>query len=277
MLFKEFILDYNNVVDISLEIKKFFYNEGECCIIRNFNHLSDNDIIKFYENLNSKIGQLVPIDLDDETYKPNNNFWTNVRYDYSSDEKQFWRSSNHQNLHTDNSFAYSNYYANLTQLVCLKPVEYSGNTTLISNSTIIELIKFVDEKLDTKLFDKILNKFIYFSCESNFQIKKPILVFNSEKNKYIFNFNYFPAKRGKNTEQDCKIIEELNFFLEEKITHSNLMCEFKLNKGDALIFNDELVMHGRRSFIGTRHYIKCGINIENLSLVNNLDYKCEAI
>jgi len=93
----------------------------------------------------------------------------------------------------------------------------------------------------------------------------------------VFNFNYFPAKRALNSEEDYKLIEEFNSFLEEKIMHSNLMNEYKLNKGDAIIFNDELVMHGRRSFIGTRHYIKCGINISELNLVCNNDYKCEII
>jgi alpha-ketoglutarate-dependent taurine dioxygenase len=47
---------------------------------------------------------------------------------------------------------------------------------------------------------------------------------------------------------------------------SNLMNEVNLNRGDALIFNDELVMHGRKSFIGTRHYIKTGIQLDSASI-----------
>ena len=42
-----------------------------------------------------------------------------------------------------------------------------------------------------------------------------------------------------------------------------------------LIFNDELVLHGRRSFMGTRHYIKAGINIPEISLVNTEDFYIE--
>jgi len=37
------------------------------------------------------------------------------------------------------------------------------------------------------------------------------------------------------------------------------MTEIKLDRGDALIFNDEDMIHGRRSILGDRHYIKCSI------------------
>ena len=277
MIVKEFILLNEEPHTLGLNIKTFFLNGGECAVIKNFNSLIDSDIINYYNKLNSVIGKIVPVDLEENTYKCTEHYWTNVKYEFGSDEKQFWRSSNHQNLHTDNSFAFENYYANLTQLVCLKPSEYSGNTTLISNEKVVELIKFNDKNNKLNMFDKILNKYIYFSVDKCMQIKKPILQFDSLKNKYIFNFNYFPAKRAKNTEDDIKVVEELNYFLEEKIMCSNMMNEIKLYRGDAIIFNDELVMHGRRSFLGTRHYIKSGINIENLSLINSSIYNVEPI
>ena len=54
--------------------------------------------------------------------------------------------------------------------------------------------------------------------------------------------------------------------------HSNLMNEVKLNRGDAIIFNDELVLHGRKSFIGTRHYIKTGIHMSGIKLVDDTNF-----
>jgi len=276
MLTKEFVLN-DDIDTLGSNIKTFFLNGGEYVVIKNFNSLTDLDIINYYNELNPIIGNIVPVDLEKDTYKPTVKYWSDVKYEYGSDEKQFWRSSNHQNLHTDNSFAPKKYYSNLTQLVCLKPSEYSGNTTLISNEKIIELIKFNDKNNSLNMFDNILNKYIYFSVDEHTKIKKPILHFESSKNKYIFNFNYFPAKRAKNTEDDNKVIEELNYFLEEKIMCSNMMNEIKLYRGDAIIFNDELLMHGRRSFLGTRHYIKSGINIENLSLIDYSIYNVESM
>ena len=268
----EYIITKSNVLEIGDKIKDFFGKFGSYAVIRNYNNLTDIEIIDLYENLNKVIGEKIPIDLSENTYTPTMNYWANVKYEYGSDEKQFWRSSNHQNLHTDNTFATKEYYANLTELVCLKAVEYSGNTTIISNKKLIELIKFVDENNNTKIFDSIYNKKINFSFNDTTDICKHILRYNSEKDRYIFNFNYYPAVRAINSDNDTQLFNMFHLFLEEKIMCSNLMDEIKLNRGDALIFNDELVLHGRRSFIGTRHYIKTGINMPEISLIDNSDY-----
>ena len=269
----EYIITKDNVLELGNKIKDFFVKFGNYAVIRNYNNLTDTEIIDLYEKLNIVIGEKIPIDLSENTYTPTMNYWANVKYDYGSDEKQFWRSSNHQNLHTDNTFATKEYYANLTELVCLKAVEYSGNTTIISNKKLIELINFVDKNNNTNIFDSIYNKKINFSLNDKTDIHKPILTYNSEKDKYIFNFNYYPAIRAVNYDDDCQLINMFHLFLEEKIMCSNLMDEIKLNRGDALIFNDELVLHGRRSFIVTRHYIKTGINIPGLSIVDRNNYE----
>lgn len=268
----EYILTKYNFCELGSKITNFFNNFGNYIVIRNYDNLTDEEIIYLYENLNKNIGEMIPIDLNDNTYLPTMKYWSNVKYEYGSDEKQFWRSSNHQNLHTDNSFATKEYYANLTELVCLKAVEYSGNTTIISNEKLIDLIKFVDKNNNTNIFDNIYNKNINFSIDNTRQINKPILSYNTEKNRYIFNFNYYPATRANNNKKDVELINLLHLFLEEKIMHSNLMNEVKLNRGDAIIFNDELVLHGRKSFIGTRHYIKTGIHMSGIKLVDDTNF-----
>ena len=268
----EYILTKYNFCELASKITNFFNNFGNYIVIRNYDNLTDDEIINLYENLNKNIGEMIPIDLNDNTYLPTMKYWSNVKYEYGSDEKQFWRSSNHQNLHTDNSFATKEYYANLTELVCLKAVEYSGNTTIISNEKLIDLIKFVDKNNNTNIFENIYNKNINFSIDNTRQINKPILSYNTEKNRYIFNFNYYPATRANNNKKDVELINLLHLFLEEKIMHSNLMNEVKLNRGDAIIFNDELVLHGRKSFIGTRHYIKTGIHMSGIKLVDDTNF-----
>lgn len=278
MIFKEFLLDLNYIKNTGNEIRNFFIkNKGEYVIIKNYNNLSDDEIINFYDNLNSFVGRKILIDLVKDTYEISNNHWADVKYDFDSDEKQFWRSSNHQNLHTDNTFCGKEYYGNLTELVCLKPCEYSGNTTLISNNKIIEYIKYIDKNTNRNLYENILNREIYHSAGKNLYLKRKILEFKEDSNQYLFCYNYFPAKRAKNNEEEIKIINDLNNFLEEKIMLSNLMDEIKLNRGDALIFNDELVMHGRRSFMGTRHYKKTGIQLDECSIFNYKDLEQDEI
>ena len=264
MLSKEFLLEDDYEL-LGNNIKNFFEKGGHYVIIKNYKILSNDEIINCYNKLNKQIGRLIPIDLVKNTYESSGNYWADVKYDYDSDEKQFWRSSNHQNLHTDNTFCGKEFYGNLTELVCFKKAEYSGNTVLISNNKIIELIKFVDKNIKSNLFNSILNKEIYHSAGDSF-LKRKILEYNKDLDQYIFCYNYFPASRGNNNEADMNIIKNLNNFLEEKIMLSNLMDEVNLNRGDALIFNDELVMHGRKSFIGTRHYIKTGIQLDSASI-----------
>jgi hypothetical protein len=268
---KIFLFDYNNLQILGESIKDFFINGGDYVLVKNYNQLTDDNILNYYNYLNSFIGKQITIDLKKNSYEPTELLWTDVKYDYGSDEKQFWRSSNYQNLHTDNSFANSKYYANLSELVCFKPCEYSGQTTIISNDKVIELIKFLDKNNNTNLFEKILNKKIYFSINNDEQIEKPILTYNNILKKYIFNFNYYPAKRAINTKENEELIEELHNFLEQKIMFSSkLMNEVKLNRGDCIIFNDENVLHGRRSFIGTRHYKKAGILLN--SIIDNQEF-----
>jgi alpha-ketoglutarate-dependent taurine dioxygenase len=264
---KNFILDLENLQILGKEIKNFFIDGGNYVVIKNNNNLIfDEEIIKIYEEINKNIGKIVPIDLEKNTYVPTYKYWADVKYNFDSDEKQFWRSSNHQNMHTDNTFCNSETYGNLTELVCFKTSEYSGNTTLVSNEYIIEIIKFVDKHKNDNLYESLLNKEIYHSSGLDFYLKRKILEFNEKNNKHLFCYNYFPASRGKNSEDDNNLINKLNIFLEEKIMCSDLMDEVKLNRGDAIIFNDETVLHGRRSFIGTRHYKKTSIQLDECSI-----------
>jgi hypothetical protein len=166
---KEYFITKKNIIDLGTNIKSFFENYGHYVVIRNYENLKDEEIIDLYESLNKIIGVLIPIDLSENTYLPTMRYWANIKYDFDSDEKQFWRSSNHQNLHTDNTFATKEYYANLTELVCLKAAEYAGTTTIISNEKLIELINLIDENKKTNFYDKIYNKTINFSLLSCFK------------------------------------------------------------------------------------------------------------
>jgi len=206
---------------------------------------TDDEIINFYETLNSHIGVVQKAD-DLKYTNIINDVWVNIKYDSESEKP--WETDDILKLHTDNS----RNYANLTQLVCLEAAPFSGHTTLIKNERVVELIKFWDSYKKTNLFDKILNLEVTFP-----EFIGPIL--RIENGKYIFCFNHAKLMKTELDEEKRKIICELDDFLHNKIFLSNLMTEIKLDRGDALIFNDEDMIHGRRSILGDRHYIKCSI------------------
>ena len=210
---------------------------------------SDDEIINYYENFNKKIGIVQKADNVKYT-NIINDVWVNVKYDGSESDKP-WNTDGILKLHTDNS----RNYANLTQLVCIKPASYSGHTTLITNERVVELIKFWDNYKNTNLFDKIFNLEVTFP-----DFTGPIL--RLENGKYVFCFNHTKLMKSELDKEKRKIICELDDFLYNKIFLSNLMTEIKLERGDALIFNDERVLHGRRSILGDRHYMKCSILME---------------
>ena len=207
---------------------------------------SDDEIINYYENFNKKIGIVQKAD-DLKYTNIINDVWVNVKYDGTESDKP-WNTDGILKLHTDNS----RNYANLTQLVCIKPAPYSGHTTLINNDLVVELIKFWDNYKNTNLFDKIFNLEVTFP-----DFTGPIL--RVENGKYVFCFNHTKLMKSELDEEKRKIICELDDFLYNKIFLSNLMTEIKLERGDALIFDDERMLHGRRSILGDRHYMKCSI------------------
>lgn len=209
---------------------------------------TDDEIINYYEEFNKQIGTVQKA--DNLKYSGIlNDVWVNIHYDGSESDKP-WNTDHFLKLHTDNSKNYSN----LTELVCLQPARYSGHTTLIKNDYVVELIKFWDSYKNTNLFDKIFNLEVIFP-----DFTEPKKILRMENEKYIFCFNYTKLMKSEKDEEKQKIICELDSFLQDKIFLSNLMTEIKLERGDALIFNDEQVIHGRRSILGNRHYIKCSI------------------
>lgn len=260
------MLKTNNIEAFGNHIKELFVNKHqEYVIIRAIDpDMSYDDIMKYYTQLNQYIGAMIRVDklkyneLDQEDY------WVNVQYDIPSaktSELKPWKRDEHLKLHTDNTVSSQN--ANLTELVCIYPCKYSGLTTVISNTLVVELIQYIDSLHQTNtayipLFDQLIGREIYFSSDSINHHKRQILEYNHPY--YKISFNYTQAiKSDKNTLDDIAIIERFNEFLEEKIIHSHLMDEIKLGVGDALIFNDDMIIHGRRSVIGPRYYKKCGM------------------
>jgi hypothetical protein len=159
-------------------------------------------------------------------------------------------------LHTDNTLTDKSNFANVTELVCIKQCDYSGETVIISNNKIIELIKYLDVKNDTQLYDNLIKTKIYHkSIEKNICIKN--------KDTYTFNFNFNITQILKSDLNTYDNLTVANNFLKilENIMNSSLVNLIKLEKGDALLFNDTLVMHGRKYVFGERLYKKASILI----------------
>ena len=246
--------NFKNIANFANIIKEHFKVENcNYVVIKNNNQISDcNNIITYYELLNECLGTIIPVNKEKYTDENQGEYWVNIEYNCHTKSLQPWKTNKPLPLHTDNTVSD---FANITELVCIHPCKYSGETVIISNNYIVELIKYNDVTENDTLFDEILNRKIYFN-----DIERTILEYDEKNTNYIFMFNKKQAQNSiLNTENDLKLIEKIAIFLEEKITNSCLMDEIKLDVGDALLFNDTKVIHGRRSVFGDRFYKKCSI------------------
>jgi hypothetical protein len=255
--------DYqNNINLLANEIIQTFSNDYEFIIIKNNSILiGENEIMNYYNKLNNLLGEVKLVDKNKYNDTNQDDYWVDVEYNLKSKNVntsetnlQPWKSNEQLMLHTDNTLTDKSNFANVTELVCIQPCDYSGETVIISNNKIIELIKYLDVKNDTQLYDNLIKTKIYHkSIEKNICIKN--------KDKFTFNFNMTQILKSELNTCDNLLVANNFSKLLENIMKSSLVNLIKLEKGDALLFNDNLVMHGRKYVFGERLYKKCSILI----------------
>lgn len=255
-----YLKDYENKKDLVYDINEFFSKKYEYIIIRNNSFLQENNIMNYYNELNSLLGEVMLVDKNKYIDENQDDYWVDVSYNPNKSELNElppWKSNEQLLLHTDNTLANNLNFANITELVCIKPCDYSGETVTISNNKIIEIIKYLDKINYSNLYESLLKTEIYHKS-----VKKKICY--KKDNYYHFNFNIVQILKSElNTKETIKIAIEFSKIL-ENIIKSSLVNIIKLKKGDALLINDTLIMHGRKYVFGERLYKKCSIRIGNL-------------
>ena len=99
-------------------------------ILRNDVLSNEDSIMNFYNTMNEHIGIVRKVDkdkYDDEI----DDYW--VRVEYQSNNKKTndskpWKSNQNLSLHTDNTLTDTTTFADITELVCIQPSKYSGET-----------------------------------------------------------------------------------------------------------------------------------------------------
>lgn len=252
-----YIVDYKNIDDLIEEIKKTILDNYEFLIIKNNGFWKeDYEIMNYYNKVNNLLGGMKPADKNKYNNNDQDEYWVDIEYKFNFRNIDLppWKTNEQLMLHTDNTLSNNINYANITELVCIQPSDYSGETVIISNNKIIELVKYLDEKNNTKLYNDLLNTKIYHK-----DIEKKIC--SKKKDIYTFNFNIKQIlKSNLNTNNALDLAKQFSTIL-ENIMKSSLGNIIKLEKGDALLLNDTLVMHGRKYVFGERLYKKCSILI----------------
>lgn len=253
--------DYKNNKDLAIEIINLFSNKYEYIIIKNNLINEDNleDIMDYYNKLNILIGDVKLVDKNKYADENQDDYWVDVVYNINNkdlNEIPPWKSNEQLLLHTDNTLTNNLNFGNITELVCLKPCDYSGETIIVSNNKIIEIVKYLDKINNSNLYDDLLKTEIYHKS-----VKKNICI--KIEDHYQFNFNIMQILKSKFNNNNSLIIAKEFSKILENIVKSSLVNIIKLEKGDALLLNDTIVMHGRKYVFGDRLCKKCTININN--------------
>lgn len=207
----------------------------------------------FFHQFSEALGQVICAHEDLNQKNSAGLRWIDIVYDPEFPNR-YRNALVRQPLHTD--FSPVNIYDNIQFIYCRSRAKYGGATTFIDSRMIAELLLAAGEH---QLFEALLDTVIIFSRGGS---SKSLPIFRRDGDDYRVNWNYFCVD-PQNGEQAMQLVERFHDFLQTRVVPSGLLHELLLEKYDAVIFHDELVLHGRNAFFakekGERCLMKCSI------------------
>ncbi len=205
------------------------------------NYLKDN-VRDFYERLGSIIGEYKKfaedVKLGDRSKQLSNKIWMEVRYD-SNIKDAYRHSANPQPLHTDGSYVPN--FPNASIMCCVSNTASGGETVFLELKKLEEILKEDDPDLLEFLFsNEILHE------RSGYRNKKKILY--KEDNKLKINFNYYCVSK-KNSEKSLINVDKFFNLINTSNKIKNNLTHVKLNPGEAVLWKDSEILHGRNGFL----------------------------
>ena len=230
------------------EKKVFYFKSG----------VKINNIRDYYYNLFKNVGNFHKLAEDarinNREKQKNQEIWMEVRFDPTI-ENAYRHSSNAQPLHTDGS--YNPDYPTATLMCCENNNAEKGETTFVDAKIIAEILKNSNLNLYQNILDHVL-----IHERSGDKKESPILI-KAKNGIWNVNWNYYCVSKNINKKEENIKDNFQKFLLESDQVKKNLI-EIKMNKGDALIWKDREVLHGRNSFVAkknsARFIWKCAVN-----------------
>jgi alpha-ketoglutarate-dependent taurine dioxygenase len=180
--------------------------------------------------------------------------WMEVRYDPKFPDA-YRHSANAQPLHTDGSYIPA--YTNSTLLACVNNAGTGGETTFLDLQVLVSTL----QEENSELLYRLRNTVVPHSRSGDSR-ESPILAMVNGKDKIYWNFH---CVSDNATSDSLALSKEFFDYLasSEKIkSNINLV---KLQRGDAVIWKDDELLHGRNSFVANnvseRFIWKCALDV----------------
>lgn len=219
--------------------------------------LAPEDVLGFYDRLLPKIGTAYALAEDvrvgDRNQQKNGEIWTEIRYDPAF-PNAYRHSPNAQPLHTDGS--YSDFpYASL--MCCVVNASEGGETVFIDSDVIVKILAEEDPELLTELENTIVPH-----ARSGDSSSLPVI--RHDNGVWRVNWNYYCVDMEAG-EKVLDLRERFQQFLLTSPQVRNNLIPVKLQTGDAVVWKDDELLHGRNSFRADRpserFLWKCAIDI----------------
>jgi alpha-ketoglutarate-dependent taurine dioxygenase len=204
-------------------------------------NINVENVHDLYENACKTIGKIIPMEEDLVTGNKTQCLWTDIRY-LPKVSDSFSHSNTRQPLHTDGS--YESNAPNISMFYCIEQAKFGGATVFIDGEVLYEFIK--EDR--PEILYRLQNIPVLFS-KGNDSKEKPI--FNSNR----WTWNYYRAS----CQHDKDLVKDFHDLLESRIVNSGILHHVNLKRNEAVLFQDEKVIHGRNAFVGNRWLKKTGI------------------
>jgi alpha-ketoglutarate-dependent taurine dioxygenase len=261
-MIKEFKISSKNFDEVGTNILNFWKDKNNKIVVLK-SDTKDDQVRPFYENFCKKFGQMhlygEDVNLGDRSSQRSDKSWMEVRFDPKI-KNAYRHSTEAQPLHTDGSYIPE--YPNATLMCCVSNSSDGGETIFLNSNDLIKNLEIEDNQL----LENILQKEIIHERSGLKKIKK-ILYYDNDKNDYDLNWNYFCVSKNCNKDQKKMIENFYNYLNNSKILKKSLI-KVKLLPGDAVVWKDHKVLHGRNSFKATmeseRFLWKCAVHINEI-------------
>ena len=169
--------------------------------------------------------------------------WTYVCYDPAV-ENAYRSSANAQPLHTDGAYQLES--PDATCMYCITNASIGGETVFIFAEQLIKTMQMENPEL----LDQLCTTPVCFSrAFVNGENKKTRrIIEQDEKGNLTLTWNYYRVDPESSAEVK-EMCESFHTYLQEKIMGTDKLMKLHLKPGEAVLWLDEKLLHGRNSFI----------------------------
>ncbi|WP_169393145.1 MULTISPECIES: TauD/TfdA family dioxygenase [Psychrobacter] len=227
------------------------------------NPISDLSNVKdFYESLFPQLGTVAALaedaTIDDRASQRTGEVWMEIRYDPKI-QNAYRHSSEAQPLHTDGSYIPN--FPNSSLLCCVANSGQGGETIFINGIDVVNALRVEAPELLSYLTNNVVPH--TRSGDSRFD-----KIIDRVGGIWKVNWNYYCI--AENVEPEAKqVSERFHEFLKTSPTILSKTLAVKLKPGQAILWKDNEVLHGRNSFSANmeneRFIWKCAFDVGNFS------------